>query len=355
MHGLAARLLEYNRSGLNWSVNQFAKNIRIMNGSRFLKFRRRARTYHFALVSAAFAVLMSACAGATRPAETGRPRAGEAPYPVTLAANETRREQALAAWRVITGPGMSDAMPAATPQAGVAPELQFVTETLRNLPTASDLRLPRVGGTGGETPTKEELRESLRRFLESAKALLGVELTELSLEEYVEAADGTRRARYQQRPFDYPLRGGYGRVEIAFTTDRRILSLSSTAIPETDRLRRALRDVRQQVTNDKALASLAGRTITLTDEAGAQRARTIAASDQLTVRDLVIYPLRRATDAPALEFHLAWEVAVGGGEPLLVYVDAVTGEQIAAAPDESNAEPKGRVTTTKAAETSLLP
>jgi hypothetical protein len=55
----------------------------------------------------------------------------------------------------------------------------------------------------------------------------------------------------------------------------------------------------------------------------------VGAQGQTSVRELVVLPVRAPADAATLELRVAWEVAVGGGgSPLLVYVDAVTGEQI---------------------------
>jgi hypothetical protein len=275
---------------------------------------------------AALALLLGACAAAT--SGPGRPRGGpEAPYPVLLAASDERREQALAGWAAVLG----DA--AAT---SPTPELRPVTATPVALPAglSSLPRMPRVIIDEEDEQSEEETRESLRRFIAAAPALIGSELRHLSLVEIVDAPGGAgaKLARYQQRPFHYPLRGGFGEVEITFTPDLRVTALSSTAIPDAERLRPLLRSVTRQLTAEQAAAALAGRGVAYADAAGTPQTRAVAAAE-VTPRELVIFPVRREGPAPAIELHYAWEFEVGGaGAPLLVYIDAVNGQQLAAAP-----------------------
>jgi hypothetical protein len=285
-----------------------------------------------------------ACASLSRSPEAGRPRAAGPPYPVILGASEERRDRALAAWTTLAD--ASGARPLSEP------ELQPVTATLRALPatTPALLSLPKVGGEGAEQ-TEEELREALRRFIADAAPLLGVVPAELSLVERADNADSTRRARYQQRPFLYPLRAGYGVLEITFTPDLRVTALNSTAIPDTERLRRALNNVRTQLTlltAKEAALRLAGRTVTYMDGAGTEQTLSIAAGEEVSVREMVVYPLRSADDPNSLALHLAWEASVGRTSPLMVYVDAVTGDTLAAStpvsPDPDKAPPRQAAT-----------
>ena len=283
-----------------------------------------------AALALAGALLACSCAGLSRQPEAGRPNAGP-PYPVVLGASEARRDKALAVWSTLLSE--QGATPAAT-----APELQPVTATLRALPATSapQLLLPRVGDLENRQPTEEETREALRRFITSAAPLLGASPEELSLVERADNGDGTKRARYQQRPFRYPLRGGYGQLEIHFTPAGRITQLSSTAIPEAERIERALTAVRTRatlLTPQMALARLTGRAVSYTDASGREQTLSVPASDQTAVRELVVYPVRRADDPSTLSFHLAWEIATGAaGAPILVYLDAVNGETIDAVP-----------------------
>jgi len=281
-----------------------------------------------AAACAALALLLGACAS-NPAAGPGRPRGPAAPYPVVLAASAERRQSALAGWASILGDAAS---------ASPTPELRPVTETPAALPAglATLPRLPRVIIDDAAEQSEEETRESLRRFIASAPALIGSELRHLSLVEIVDAPGGAgaKLARYHQRPFHYPLRGDYGRVEITFTPDLRVTGLSSTAVPDGERLRPLLRSITRQLTADQAAAALAARaSVTYTDASGAQQTRPVASASDITPRELVIFPVRREGQPPALELHYAWELEVGGGgQPLLVYIDAVNGQQLAAAP-----------------------
>jgi len=274
------------------------------------------------------AFVLASCGAATRPAETGRPRAGGPPYPIVLAASDERRQGALAAWSAIAGTQGAPAPP---------PELRPVTATLAALPEnlATRVRMPNVVIGEEEKLSEEEIRESLRRFISTAGPLLGVSAGDLSLVgvEEVAGASGRMRARYRQTRFAHPLRNGYGDVEVTFTVpDLVVTGLSSTAIPDSERLRRSLAAVTQQLTAQTAAASLANRAVVYKDRAGAQQTHTVAATEQVAARQLVIFPVPSPADPARLELHLAWELSAGAeAAPLLVYVDAVTGEQLGAA------------------------
>ncbi|MFN2598647.1 MAG: hypothetical protein ABR563_15855 [Pyrinomonadaceae bacterium] len=330
-----------------------------MHGARRDKTRtpsRRRTQIARRLCALALASALSACAAASRGPDAGRPRANEPPYPVTLTADKDRTARALNAWAALAhGGGLAADAP--------APELQPITATPRALPAGATgaLRLPLVEIKSGNKENQDEAtRESLRRFITSARDLLGVSLDQLSLTEI--ASDGTARvARYRQKPFPYPLRGGYGRLEIRFAPDRTVLALSSTAIPDTERLARALVVAEQQlkITADQVAQKLAGRTFTVTanaisatgtanptaatntsqsnaNAAGAPNpnpptageTRTVAAGETVNVRQMVVYPVAR--DPGTLELHLAWEAQVGAAGDTFVYLDAVTGEILAA-------------------------
>jgi hypothetical protein len=148
--------------------------------------------------------------------------------------------------------------------------------------------------------------------------------------EVTETSVGVNRALYQQRSFLYPIRNGYGELEIVFTPDRRVQALRSTIIPDTERLARALSSAPRNISAREAIRLLTGHAFTYTDAQGREQTRAISTSDELVARELVIYPLPAPGGSDALALHLAWEIAAG--QDSLVYVDAVTGEIIAAAP-----------------------
>ncbi|PYS93185.1 MAG: hypothetical protein DMF64_05750 [Acidobacteria bacterium] len=264
---------------------------------------------------------MGACAAARGP-EATRPRANEPTYPIILSASTERRELATAAWQALTQQQTANAAP--------TPELQNVTATISALPQGVTLALPKVEIASNAATTKDEAtRESLRRFLTSAAPLLGVAAKDLSLIE-IRDEGATKLVRYQQNPFPHPLRSNYGMIEIRITADGRVSALSSTAIPDTERLARALAAQPTKLTAQDAETRLAGRALSY-GSAGNTISYTVGPGDQVKARELIVYPLPRAGDPNTLELHLAWELAVARtGTTLLVYVDAVTGDIIAA-------------------------
>ena len=277
---------------------------------------------------AALPLLLGACASASRTASAERPRADAPPPFAVLAASDERRAAALANWKAVLGEQTAAAAP--------APELRPVTATLASLPAnLSDYpRLPLVNIEDEKSQSEEETREALRRFLSTAAPLLGFDLKHLSLVEVTDAPGGgtaARRALYRQTPFAYPLRNGYGVVEVTFTPDLRVVGLSSTAVPDAAALARTLATVPKTLTAEQAAAALANRTVTYTDRAGAQQTRTLPQPDAAAARQLVVFPVRRDATPSALELHVAWEVSTGTADaPLLVYVDAASGEVLGA-------------------------
>jgi hypothetical protein len=269
--------------------------------------------------------MLGACASAARPAGAERPRGSEPPRFAVLNASDERRTAALANWTTVVGEQAAAGSP--------APELRPVTATLTSLPAGlRDFpRLPLVVAGDAQSRTEEETRESLRRFLATAAPLLGIDLKHVSLVEVSDAAAGagSRRALYRQNPFAYPLRNGYGTVEVTFTPDLRVVSLNSTAVPDAERLGRTLAAVPKTITAEQAVAALANRTVTYNDRSGAQQTRTLTQPEPTAARQLVVFPLRRdAVDAAALELHVAWEVAADAS--LFVYVDAASGDVLGA-------------------------
>jgi len=278
---------------------------------------------------AALLLCAGACA-ASRPPDAAGPRSDEPPYPVLLMEDPARVEVTLAAWTKLTQEqGITQA---------TVPELQPVTATIRSLPAlpGGSLRLPKVGLD--PSMSEEEIRRSLKIFIENASQLLGVEmqgqpphLQRLSLVQRTDGADGTEKARYQQYPFRYPLRGGYGVLEISFTPDQRIQQISSTCITNVEGLQRALSGVSPVLTSAEEVARrITGRTLSYTDATGSQQTYTVLAGDEINARELVIYTRLRTGAPSALEFHLAWEVSIARAPERAVYLDAVTGEIIAA-------------------------
>jgi len=267
----------------------------------------------------AIAVGMNACA-IMKPAEVSGPRAGGPPYPVILTEQAQRRDSAVIAFKRLNAQEGDQS----------AAYLQPVTATVKSLPgkLTTPLYLPKVGS--GTEMSEEETRESLRRFINDWRNLIGADPAALSLVERIDQKDGTKVAKYEQRPFRYPLRGDYGKLEIHFTPDRRLLNVSSSCIPDVERLQAALAAVVPQIKPEDLITRLRAKGITFTDSASQQQTYQLSANSEITTSELVIYVLSSTPRADTLELHLAWEVALKDAPTSHVYVDAMDGEIIAA-------------------------
>jgi hypothetical protein len=269
------------------------------------------------------AVALGAGACATvKPVGTGAPHRDEAPYPVVVTETAPRTEAAGATWAQLShqsvGPVTS------------LPPLQPVTATIHSLPNTNgnSFFLPKVGLTS--VMNDEETRESLRRFLTEWQKLIGANPQQLSLVQETANAAGTKTAVYEQRPFSYPLRGDFGKVEVQFAADRRVLNLSSTAIPDSERIQTALSAAVARIKSEDTAGKIAGRSGSYTDANGSH-SYVIGAGSPGSLQQLVVYA-RLNSNKSALEFHLAWEIGLADGPIKTVYLDAVEDEVLAVSP-----------------------
>lgn len=267
----------------------------------------------------AFALLSGACA-AFRPADTGGPRADVRLYPVGLADTAARLEETSLAWYQISQQyGLQHRTEA---------NLDPYTATLQSLPpdVAATIQLPKAGNA---EPTEEQVRESLRRFIAEWQRLIGAAPQELSLVERTDEAGGMKLARYQQKPFRYPLRGDYGNLTIRFRNDGRLVALSSNCLPNAERLQAALNQVSPQVTSEEAVTKVKAQPISVSNTTG-QQTITLPDNAVLEPGQLVVYALPVAGQSGGLELHLAWEISVTNSPIKTIYFDAVTSQVIAA-------------------------
>ena len=268
----------------------------------------------------AFALAAGGCAPLQPPSVTG-PTGNEPIYPVLFTEDIHRREASvLALNQLIQQPGNSGTF---------VPQLQPITATIRSLPSdpRRPLYLPKVGAEA--IMNEEETRESLRRFIRDSRELIGADPAKLSLVQRVDPPDGSKLAIYEQRPFRYPLRGNYGKLEIRFTAERRIVDISSTCIPLADRTQTALAALTVRVKAEEAVKQLREDGIMYTDDKGNASTVKIPAANALIARGLVIYILSSRSRPDTLEFHLAWEIQAGTTPIKTVYLDAINGETIA--------------------------
>jgi hypothetical protein len=279
-----------------------------------------ARRPGFVIIVLVSALVLSSCAALQPPNVTGPP-GNSSLYPVLLIPDAHRKEATLAA---VNRLGQLSAKSNAT-----LPQLQPVTGTILGLPpqASGSFFLPKVGA--GAVMNEEETRESLRRFIRDWQELIGSDPAKLSLIERTDQPDGSKLASYQQRPFRYPIRGNYGKLLIHFTSDRRILNLTSSCIPDADRIQSALSALNVRPRAEETLQKLRAKGFPYTDAQGTERTFALPASIQLTARQMTIYILPARDQAEALEFHLAWEIEFTNAPVKLAYVDALNGEVLA--------------------------
>ena len=256
-------------------------------------------------------LIVSACA-AFQPTNPNGPTSNAPQYPIGLSDVDTRLEEASLAWYQLSQRyGVSGKTEA---------NLHPYTGTLESLPAnlPASIHLPRVGDP--EKPTEEDTREALRRFIVEWQRLIGAEPDELSLVERTDEPSGIKVARYEQRPFRYPLRGGFGNLVIRFRSDGQIVGLSSNCIPNADRLQGMLGNLTPQVSREQAVDQV-------------KTGQNLPATAVVELQQLVVYaqPAKATPGAPqsGLEMRLAWEINVTNGPVSKVYVDAISNEIIA--------------------------
>jgi hypothetical protein len=206
-------------------------------------------------------------------------------------------------------------------------DLQPLTATIQSVPgnLNTSIFLPKVGGDPLET--EEETRESLRRFIAEWQSLIGADPHQLSLVDRTDSG-AIKIARYEQRPFRYPLRGDVGSLTIRFQNDRRLLNVSSTCIPNADRFQSQLSSLTPVVTAEDAANLVKQQPISIASDQPATV--TLPGNAVVNVQQLVIYA-KPATDRQSLELHLAWEIDVANGPIKTIYLDAISRQFLAAA------------------------
>jgi hypothetical protein len=257
---------------------------------------------------------LAGCAALQPPDATG-PRSNAPAYPVVIAADESRHEEAAIAWRKLA--------PRAGSSDTAALELQPGTSTLKALPAGFTPVLPKVGDAA--TPTEEDFRDALRRFIIEWQPLIGADPAQLSLVERVDEPSGIKVARYEQRPFRYPLRGGYGELIIRFRSDRQIVGLSSSCLPNTDRIQSAIVSLTPAVAAEEVATLLRTGPQTIP---GQTQTFTFSANQNIEAKQLVVYAV--TSPGAGIELHLCWEIDVTNAPIKTIYLDAVTGKPVAA-------------------------
>jgi hypothetical protein len=267
------------------------------------------------------AVVMGSACAALQPTDANGPTANRPQYPIALSDVGPRLEEASVAWYQLSQryglPGKTEA------------NLHPYTATLESLPAnlAAPIYLPKVGSP--EKPTEEDTRESLRRFIVEWQRLIGADPNHLSLVERVDEPSGDKVARYEQRPFRYPLRGGFGSLVIRFRSNGQLVGFSSNCIPNADRLQGSLNALTPNVTGEQAVNHIKSQPVTIVNATGQQQTVSLPANATVEAKQLVVY-VQPSKDPPSgLAIRLAWEIDVTNGPLSKVYLDAISDEIIA--------------------------
>ena len=289
-------------------------------------FPQTTSSRHLIALIVTIAAFASGACAALQPPDADGPRSNVPPYPIGLADPAARLEEASVAWfQMSQRYGLT-----AKTEANLNP----FTGTIESLPAnAGPIVLPKIGTEPEQT--EEQVRESLRRFIVEWRQLIGADPDQLSLVERTDEPSGVKLARYEQRPFRYPLRGEFGKLLIRFRADRQLVSISSTCIPNADRLQAPLAGLTPKVTADQAVDHVRRQPVVAPDASGRQQTFTIPSTAAVTARELVVYA-RPASDpsgdqSGGLQLYLAWEIEVGNGPIKTVYLDAVSDQVLAVA------------------------
>jgi hypothetical protein len=257
----------------------------------------------------AAALTFGSCA-AFQPTDANGPTANAPRYPIAPADATSRLEEAAQAWYQLSQhyglPGKTEA------------NLNPYTATLEGLPAnlPAPIYLPKVGSP--TSPTEDDTRESLRRFIVEWQRLIGADPNQLSLVERTDDPSGVKTARYEQRPFRYPLRGSFGNLTIRFRSNGQLVSFSSNCIPNTERIQATLSGLTPKVTAEQAVNHIK-----------TQQTQSLPANATVEARQLVVYAQPSKDSSTGLEIRLAWEIEVTGGPVTRVYLDAISDEIIA--------------------------
>ena len=265
----------------------------------------------------ALSLISSAGCSTIPPTDIGGPRTNQPAYPVVVPDDPQRREATLTAARQLMGQSTATNV-----------ELQPVTGTIHSLATNANtpIYLPKLGAS--VEMSEEETREALRRFINEWQNIIGADDEDLSLIERKDQPDGTKTANYEQRPFRYPLRGDFGKLQIRFASDRRVLDIISTCIPDADKLQPSLAAITPVLKTEDAIKFVVDNGVSYTAAGGQQQLLRPAPAD-INPRELVFYVVSRTPSPDALEFRLAWEIELKNSTVKTVYLDAIKSEVLA--------------------------
>lgn len=253
-------------------------------------------------------------------APTQQSKSPSAPnYPPVIEASPTRQQAAEEAWNAFLS---EYRLPY------VKPELEPILYSPRSLPStlANQINIrPSDEKTSGPID-ENKIKDYLRRFIDHYHAVLcgdqrasTLSLKDISLIQF--SADSNMfHATYQQMNYPFPVENNFGKLKITVSKAGALLQLSSTIIPPMEF------PARPKVEAAELSKKLVGREFTYSNFAGQPMSYKVAQESEISIKDLIIYP--QVTEQKII-LHLAYPVEVGRGMTWTVFVDAITGEEIA--------------------------
>jgi hypothetical protein len=261
-------------------------------------------------------------AGCAAPGQVGvkTPQNNGTDYPPVINVTPSRQQASAAAWRALV---QEHQLPE-----NMACDCDPILLTPRALPIEAAARIQIIKQNNF---TDLELKEALRHFIEIHARLLGVNAGDTAIGQpdlslvTLSREGALIRVVYQQRSFPYPLAEGFGKLEFVVSKSGHLLQWHSSLLPN------ATLPARVTLEADTLPERFVNREFTYTNFAGQPLRYRVARTDEVFVKELIVYP--RAPSAALkdarLTIHLAYPIVVGLGTTWTVYVDAVTGEELA--------------------------
>lgn len=265
-------------------------------------------------ISWAVLLIQLSCA-APRIPESGGSQGGALPAVPMIEQSPLRLQTAENAWRLLLNEYRLD--PA-------APNLDPTLGTPLSLPAAVAGRI-RLTSRTGEIQSAE-IREMLRTFISNHMTLLGgssgdrlLTLQDLSL---IGLSDegSMYRATYRQMSFPYPIADGFGDLHLTVGRDGSLLQIQSRLLPVIDY------NVRAQIDPVKTSAAFVNREFEYSGIDGRPLRYRVERSEEISVGRLVIKPVE---EGGRLLLYLAYPIEVGSSLKWTVFIDAVSGREIA--------------------------
>ena len=103
-----------------------------------------------------------------------------------------------------------------------------------------------------------------------------------------------------------------------------------TMVPDAERLQPLIAALVPKLTAEDAVTKIREKAIPYTNTGGIRSTFNLTPANEVNARDLVLYILPASSNPNELEFHLTWEIEIRGAPVQRAYLDAISGDVIAA-------------------------